>query len=90
MVSAGDVDSSSWLSGVTAPPDREHSVCSSFGGRRARRDGTWFRRSDTNLNDSFIAGLLGSSEFLGWSNFKLLGSFTLAPSPGLSSGGTHS
>lgn len=29
VVSAGEVDSSSWLSGVTAPPDREHSVCSS-------------------------------------------------------------
>lgn len=30
VVSARDVDSSSWLSGVTAPPDREHSVCSSY------------------------------------------------------------
>lgn len=29
VVSAGDVDSSSWLSGVTAPPDREHSAFSS-------------------------------------------------------------
>lgn len=32
VVSAGDADSSSWLSGVTAPLDREHSVCSSYRG----------------------------------------------------------
>lgn len=32
VVSAGDADSSSWLSGVTAPPDREHSVRSSYRG----------------------------------------------------------
>lgn len=32
VVSAGDPDSSSWLSGVTAPPDREHSVRSSYRG----------------------------------------------------------
>lgn len=38
VVSAGDVDSSSWLSGVTAPPDREHSVCSSYRGRQECMD----------------------------------------------------
>lgn len=32
VVSAGEADSSSWLSGVTAPPDREHSVRSSCNG----------------------------------------------------------
>lgn len=32
VVSAGEADSSSWLSGVTAPPDREHSVRSSCKG----------------------------------------------------------
>lgn len=32
VVSAGDADSSSWLSGVTAPPDIEHSVRSSCEG----------------------------------------------------------
>lgn len=32
VVSPGEADSSSWLSGVTAPPDREHSVRSSCNG----------------------------------------------------------
>lgn len=45
MVSAGDVDSSSWLSGVTAPPDREHSVCSSCSGRQPRKGRTGFAKS---------------------------------------------
>lgn len=31
VVSAGEADSSSWLSGVTAPPDIEHRVFSSCG-----------------------------------------------------------
>lgn len=37
VVSAGDADSSSWLSGVTAPPDIEHSVRSSCEGHTFTR-----------------------------------------------------
>jgi len=37
VVSAGDVDSSSRLSGVTALPEREHRVCSSCEGEEGAR-----------------------------------------------------